>query len=356
MTKKSLLILALTFVLGILSGCGDSTATNEELKEMKVENYVTLGDYSNLSISAPPVQVDPQQWDQLLYAVYLSYVTEENGGVTQRAVETGDTVILDYTGKKDGVAFEGGTASGAELTIGSGQFIDGFEEGLVGVIPGETVDLNLSFPEEYRRNPDLAGAAVVFTVTVKYILPDPEHMEDAVVAAQELPEASTVEELRQYVYEYLLEAAEENYRYTLQNKIMEQLLERCSVEELPETFVESYKTMLRDNISAQAAANNVDADIYTNYYYHMDSEDYIRVNGEIQARQEILMQAIANREGLGIGDEELETRLQEYIKERNITMEDALANFSREEYRNYFMSEKVMDFLIEKADITESAE
>lgn len=353
--KKILCLAVLLLGMSMISGCGDSMATNADLKEMKVENYVTLGDYHNLNVSAEPVQVDQEQWDQLLYAVYLSYVTAENGGVTDRAVKTGDTVIIDYTGKRDGVAFEGGTDTNAQLVIGSGQFINGFEEGLIGVMPGDTVDLELSFPEGYR-NTELAGQAVVFTVTVNYILPDADQMEDSVIAAQELPEAGNVEELRQYVYDYLLEAAQQSYRYTLQNEIMEQLLNRCEIDELPESFVESYKDMLRDNISSLAAANGVDADIYTNYYYQMDSEDYIRVNAQIQARQEILMQAIANQEGLGIGDDELQTKLEEYIEERGITMDEALEAFSQEEYRNYFMSEKVMDFLIEKAEVTEPGE
>lgn len=84
-----------------------------------------------------------------------------------RAVEEGDTVAIDYVGKKDGVAFEGGTGS-YDLTIGSGAFIDGFEDGLIGHTIGETVDLNLTFPEDYGSE-DLAGQDVVFTVTINGI-------------------------------------------------------------------------------------------------------------------------------------------------------------------------------------------
>jgi len=90
------------------------------------------------------------------------------GYITDRAVENGDVVNLDYEGKKDGVAFEGGTAKGYDLEIGSGLFIPGFEEKLVGVMPGETVDLDLTFPEGYDE-PSLAGQPVVFTVTVNGI-------------------------------------------------------------------------------------------------------------------------------------------------------------------------------------------
>ena len=91
----------------MLTACGESKETNEDLKQMKVEKYVTLGDYSNLSVSVAPAEVDQDQWDELLLAVYQSNVTADNGGITDRAVATGDTVIIDYEGKKDGVAFEG---------------------------------------------------------------------------------------------------------------------------------------------------------------------------------------------------------------------------------------------------------
>ena len=163
--RKSVSLIAVFLLAGLLAGCGqEPEVTNSNLSEMNVDKYVTLGDYSNISISVEPVEVQQSQWDELTLAVYQSYVTAENGGVTNRAVEEGDIVIIDYAGKKDGVAFEGGTASNANLTIGSGRFIDGFEEGLIGVIPGETVDLNLAFPDDFR-NEELAGQPVVFTVT-----------------------------------------------------------------------------------------------------------------------------------------------------------------------------------------------
>ncbi|MDE6619187.1 MAG: FKBP-type peptidyl-prolyl cis-trans isomerase, partial [Lachnospiraceae bacterium] len=95
----------------------------------------------------------------------LQYIDGEllAGNITNRAVQDGDVVDIDFIGRKDGEAFEGGSASGFKLTVGSGQFIPGFEDGLVGVMPGETVDLNLTFPETYRQNAELAGKEVVFT-------------------------------------------------------------------------------------------------------------------------------------------------------------------------------------------------
>jgi len=342
----------------LLAGCGgdggNPAVTNRDLKEMKVESYVKLGDYSNLNVTVAPAEVDPGQWDELTLAVYQSYVSEENGGITDRAVEMGDTVNMDYEGRKDGAAFEGGTASGASLTIGSGEFIDGFEDGLVGVMPGETLDLDLTFPENYR-NEELAGQPVVFTVTVNYILPGADEMEDSVVAAMELPEAGTVEELRQYVYDYLMVSAEDTYLYDLQDAIMEALVNASEIEELPETFVDSYKHVYSENLASIAGQNGLDAETYTNYAYGMSSADFVNLYSQVQARQELVLQAIANKEGLTVDDEELQQKLEEFTANAGAaSVEEMLGNYDREEYRNYIMSDKVMEFLMDRVTVTEA--
>lgn len=182
MKKKTLGLLAAILSVCMLAGCGakdtgdgtgaatDAGTESTALKDMDVDKYVTLGEYKGLAVSVDTVEVDEDEWDTLVNNVYYGNITAENGGIMDRAVETGDTVNIDYEGKKDGVAFDGGTAQGYDLTIGSGNFIAGFEDGLIGVMPGETVDLDLTFPENYG-NSDLAGQAVVFTVTVNYIQP-----------------------------------------------------------------------------------------------------------------------------------------------------------------------------------------
>ncbi len=128
-----------------------------------MEKYMTVGDYSTEvdTESAYYKQMYAEYYDQT-FGTTLAYK------VTEGVVAEGDIVNIDYTGKKDGVAFEGGTDTGYDLTIGSNSFIDGFEEGLVGVAIGSTVDLDLTFPTNYQAA-DLAGKAVVFTVKVNYV-------------------------------------------------------------------------------------------------------------------------------------------------------------------------------------------
>ena len=356
MKKKWTSLLALLLSIGVLTACGDGgqdgdgvseDANNNTgrtgliLNEMQTDDYVTLGDYKNMTVSVQEVVVTDEEREELLLAVYRSY----GSNVADRAVKDGDTVNIDYVGRKDGVAFEGGTDSDVDLGIGSGDFIDGFESGLVGVMPGTTVDLNLSFPENFR-NAELAGQPVVFTVTVNYILPNFEDMKDSVVAAQELEEASSVEELRRYVGDYL---AEERRVYSLQNAIMKQLTSESTVADLPEALLADYKQLYLTNLQQIAASLNITADIYTSYYYNgMGSEDVAALYGEVQARQEILLQAIANKEGLQISDEDMEPLLSEYAEEVGVSsVEELLLQIPREQLRNYFMSEKVMEYLME---------
>ncbi|MBR4909739.1 MAG: FKBP-type peptidyl-prolyl cis-trans isomerase [Clostridia bacterium] len=130
-----------------------------------LSQYVKLGEYKGLQIDTASDEFN---------AAYEAVVQKDisSNGIAEKklegTVQDGDVANIDYVGKKDGVAFDGGTAQGYDLTIGSHTFITGFEEGLVGVRIGDTVDLDLTFPENYG-NADLAGAAVVFTVKVNYV-------------------------------------------------------------------------------------------------------------------------------------------------------------------------------------------
>ncbi len=151
------------------SSQGETSSKSEsDIKEIEgratlsnVSDFIELGEYKDIN------------WEEGTAAKVLNqYLSQkcspEEKIITDRPIKNGDIANINYVGKKDGVAFDSGTADNYDLTIGSNSFIDGFEEGLIGVSTGETVDLNLTFPEEYP-SADLAGAKVVFTVTVNSI-------------------------------------------------------------------------------------------------------------------------------------------------------------------------------------------
>lgn len=305
------------------------------LKDVPVEEYVVLGDYKDIKVSIPTA--GEEEIDVTAKQLYNNMYPAENG-VTDRAVEKGDTANIDYQGKRDGVAFDGGTAEGANLTIGSGQFIDGFEDGLIGVNPGETVDLNLKFPENYG-NEDLAGAAVVFTVKVNYIIP--EQMDDTIIANMGIPDVSDKAGLYKYVEDYI------NSFYTsdISEQVLSSFLSTCQFETMPQVLIDQYKGKLRDNMTQTAASNGMDVEQYMNTYYGSDLETFVENYAEQQLQMNMACQAVANKEHLGLSDEELEKKLAEFAEANQISVEELLTQVTKEDYREYHMYESVLTFL-----------
>ena len=330
-----------------------TAAESTALKDMDVDKYVTLGEYKGLEVSVDTVEVDEDEWDSLVNNVYYENITAENGGIMDRAVETGDTVNIDYEGKKDDVAFDGGTAQGYDLTIGSGSFIAGFEDGLIGVMPGETVDLNLTFPENYGKS-DLAGQAVVFTVTVNYIQPAQDgEFSDEVISNFGIDGVTNEEELRQYAYDYLNENAQQNYETNVQQAVMDAFMANNTFTSVPEALVQKYSDAAESSITSMASAYGVDGDTFTQYYYGQDLASFLATYSEEAAKQDIALQAVANKENLNISDEELDQMLQDRTTAAGYdTIEEYIGETSKEDYREYFLYDKVTDYLVENAKIT----
>ena len=332
MKRKLTILLAVLLSAAMMGGCGKESGA---LKDMKVEKYLTLGEYMGLPVQLPSAAVDEAQVEELFRALYLDSVTPEMG-ILDREVVQGDTVNIDYEGKKDGVAFAGGTASGAQLEIGSGSFIAGFEDGLVGAAPGETRDLDLRFPEGYG-NAELAGQAVVFTVTVNYI--SPTDYKDEVVAALGIADITTVEGLRQFVRDYLETNAQNTYRAKLESTVVDNLIAGCVFQEIPEAVLQRYRNNIQEGMEADCAAQGVDINTYCMYSYGMDAETFLDQYAQEAAKQSLAFQAVANAEDLNVTDEELQENLEQYANQGGYaTVEEFLGEMDREEYREYFLS------------------
>lgn len=149
-------------IMTLLTGCGKNRLL---YKKVNLKNYVEVNDYLGIEIDTTTDSF-AKIYDDIFNADVANYGLYKT---TKNIVESGDTVTIDYMGKIDGVAFEGGTAKGADLEIGSNTFIDDFEEELIGVAVGETKDVTATFPNPYGNNPSLAGKEAIFTVTVNYI-------------------------------------------------------------------------------------------------------------------------------------------------------------------------------------------
>ncbi len=337
MKKRWMMVPVLALGAALLCSCGK--------KDSKTDygNYVTLGDYKNLSVTAQQTEFTDEDIEIQTKQMYFYYVQAQDG-VKDRPVQNLDMTNIDYEGKKDGVAFEGGTAQGATLLIGSDSFIDGFEEGLIGVMPGETVDLNLTFPDGYQ-NEELAGQQVVFTVTVNFI---PE-MEDEHVSELNVEGVDTVDELRTYVRERLEDQARSAYLDALGSEIMTQIIADAQFEELPKELLEENRQTYLDWLEDVASEYGMTAEDYLKMY-GMDYESTLDQYAEEYTKEILVVHAIADKEGLNISDEALEARLEEFARDKGVAVDELMVgDLTLEDYKESFLYEDVVTFLAQQA-------
>lgn len=263
-------------------------------------DYVTLADgYDEIAIPASLGVVTPEDITSYINDNVLSSYTT-TAQITDRAAADGDTVHIDYVGSVDGVEFDGGSTggAGANLTLGSGQYIDGFEEQIVGHTPGEEAfDINVTFPENYG-SADLAGKDAVFTITLHYIAEEqtPE-LSDAWVAENLQPNMglTDVASLNAFVEDTMLFDNQSNSVYSA-------LLEKATfADEMPETVVNYYRDSVLNNLYLYAQQ------------YGMTTEEFVQAQGmegvdaymtqmapslESAIHQQMLMQAVAEAKGI----------------------------------------------------------
>ena len=336
MKKIITILLTGVLVLGMLTACGNSAG--------KYSKYITLGQYKDVEVVVSEIPVTEADVDALCLDIYRDEISVEDKKITDRAIEMGDTANIDYVGKLDGVAFEGGTDSGYDLAIGSGSFIEGFEEGLVGVKTGETVDLDLTFPDPYHSE-ELAGKKVVFTVTVNYLLPGLQDMKDEVVASFGNESYSNLEELRKYAQEYIAESNQAQYESNVLNAVYNQVINNAQFKELPTDKLEVVKNTLNANYYNFASAYGMDVDTLLTYLYGMNVATF----AENSVKQNILCMAIAEKEGITVSDEEVETDLAAEAELAGCTVEELLGTATKEDYKENMIVEKVLDYIVENA-------
>lgn len=324
------------------------------LQDLDVDQYITLADYRNMTVSAARPAVDDE--------TVMQYINSELlvGTITDRAVREGDVTDIDFVGKKDGVAFEGGTAAGFKLTIGSGRFIPGFEDGLVGVMPGETVDLNLTFPETYQQNPDLAGQEVVFTVTVngidasaEYDTVTPEEMK-----GMGLP-YKTKEEVWEAGKKAAEQSAEETFEANAKSAIVQKLVEESTVKEMPEYLVEEEIQNYNLYMESIAAMYGTDLETFVTTMAGIDMEEYDSETKEMCTdivKQYLVMEAVARAEEIEVTDEMIHEKADEEAEEYGYASGDALIDeVGFTTYRMSIVQEQVIGRLMEIVPVGEDA-
>ena len=239
----------------LASGCGKKDIKIADLKDVEAEEYVTLPDYKNLPVMQPEkVELTDADIKNYIYG-RIDAVSEMHELIG--TVENGDVVNIDFAGTIDGTAFEGGTAQGYILEIGSGAFIEGFEEGLIGASVGETKELSLKFSDDYR-NPDVAGKDCVFAVKINHILTELTDENVSLVDAG----YDSAEAYREDAGNTLREYVEYEYERKLKIGIATSLITGSAYEEIPQSLTDDYRESLRKDLESGAAAAGMSLEDY----------------------------------------------------------------------------------------------
>lgn len=356
--KNRILILAMAVVAAIgMISCGnpnpeapDTVVTYEETVETvvtmdNVDNYIkTIGNYTGREIQASLDEVT----DEL--AAYYAEYTFKNQSFEgyDEAAKNGDTLIIDFEGKMDGVAFDGGTAEGQALTLGSGMFIPGFEEGLVGVNVGETVDLNLTFPDPYGANPDFSGEECVFTVTVHKIIPG---LSDEAVAMLNNSAFSNKEEYVAYVKEMLEDQARNQFEQDVVNNLISLVVSESEFNEIPQAIMDDRESVVYENFGSVAAQYG-----YTVPDLLVEMGTSLEELKSEYAKQQIVFYKIAKDNNLTVSDAELNENINIYIDlYEDISSAEDLYNYIPEaSFRESILVDKVISFLIERTSVVQA--
>lgn len=334
------------------SEAASETAETEELgeePEYKALDYVTLGQYKALEVTVCSLDVTEDEIQQQFYDDCSSH--DKLLQVTEGEVAEGDVVNIDYVGSIDGVEFDGGTDKGVDLTIGSGTFIPGFEDGLIGAAIGKEINVNVTFPENYG-NTDVAGKDAVFAVTVNFVKKAPE-MTDDIVA--EISDHKTVDEYRKGVEEQLKADKEAQQNSDKINGILNQIYSASTINGYPEEVV-NYRTAQMKAYYTQIAEQSdmTLADFLSNQLQMTEEQFDQQCPAVIKQSmiQELLLKAVAESENMEISDEEYEAGIEKYIKSTGAeSKETLLSQYTEAEIRRSLIMDKALDFLKENTTV-----
>ena len=308
----------------------------------------TLGQYKGLEVYRETVVVSAEEVD-----AELERVQKRNARIinVEREAAEGDTVNIDYDGYKDGVRFDGGKAEGQDLVLGSHRFVPGFEEQLVGVKAGEERELNITFPEDYHEG--LAGADVVFKVKVNEVRESqlPELDDDF---AKDVSEFDTLDEYKEDIKKNLTAAREDNAEKEFRNAAVDKAVENMSVEVPPEMLEEQLEGVIAE-YRQNVAMNGMDFGQYL-AMMGMNERSFteaMRPVAERRTHSEILLEAVAEAEGVETSDDEVEEEYKAAAENYNVSIDEVKAAIPEEIIKHDLRMRKAADIICESAVVTD---
>ncbi|MCR5812201.1 MAG: FKBP-type peptidyl-prolyl cis-trans isomerase [Lachnospiraceae bacterium] len=319
------------------------------IKDVNVTDYVKTFDVNAVKLAKADVEYTDEKMQEDINKQLESH--RVLNADTALAVKDGDVVNIDYTGTIDGTEFDGGSAQGYDLTIGSGSFIDNFEQQLIGTHPGDQVTVNVTFPEEYPNNPDLAGKPAAFAVTVNGIKELPEFT-DEFVKTNLSENAQTVEEYKQYL-------KDTNYKNNLASAVSKYISDNISADNYPTAYLKQLKAL---QMTLNEEEFNYMAQMYAQYGMNFsygsvmeykgaaNTEEYEKVLEEDAKKfclNNMAYQDLAAQAGVTVSDEDYEA-----FKTENGVTEEIEETYGKPYLiQQYILPEKVETYIAEHAAV-----
>lgn len=316
---------------------------------------VELGEYKGIEIEKVENTVTDAQVDAELERERQSrarYVDVE------RPIQEGDQITFDYKGKVDGAYFEGGSAEGADLEIGSHRFIPGFEEAMVGIPAGEKAEIQVTFPEEYHAE-ELKGKDAVFEVYVHEIrekdLPD---MDDEF--AKDASEFDTLKEWHDDLKEKMQKTADNRAKTQMQNALIAKIAEGCKVE-IPDVLIENQMDQLLRDFATRLSYQGLSLEMYCQYsgIKPEDLREQFRNEAGQRVLNQLVLDEITKKEGIQASEEEIDARIQEVADYQKKPFDEVKQGLKEEDLKYLgedLAIEKTLDFLLDQAKLVAKKE
>ncbi len=274
------------------------------LKGVDSATLVTLPQYKGISVPAEEYTITDDELNTQINSILDQYATYDQ--ITDRAIADGDVVNIDYVGTVDGEEFSGGNTNGRGtlVTAGSDAYIDDFLTQIIGHTPGEEFDVNVTFPEPYENNPDLAGKAAVFHTTINYIQGDkhvPELTDEFVSQTSALADYGTAQGMKDTIRTSMEDNKADNY-------VLQKVLDECQFSEFPADLVNQLVDVSMAQFESQASAYGLDMETARSMMGY-ESEDAQReamtASAQEQLKTVVMLEAIAKAEGLTVDEDAL---------------------------------------------------
>ena len=316
------------------------TATADVIPEIK------LGDYKKLGVKKPETKITEKDIKGVLDNIARSFAEKK---AIKRAAKLTDEVIIDFTGKKDGVAFPGGSANDFKLVLGSKSLIPGFEDGIVGHEPGDKFTLDLTFPKDYGM-PDLAGAKTVFEILLKQVneVKTPE-IDDEL--AKKVGPFDNLEALKDDIKKNLEAQTMQREGEKFKDELLKALVKKSKIP-APEILIDDQMKVIRDDINRNATSQGISFEEYLKRGGETEEswEKKAREAAEERVKASLALQTLAVENKITVADEDVNAKIAE-LKDVYRKSPEALKSLKdpnvRMDIRNRMIIEKTLDYLVE---------